>query len=57
MCWPISVKGKHLADPMMPDVSTATRISSKSATSGEYFSLSKSSAALDAEPNFQNGGA
>ena len=50
---PISVKREHPADPMIPDVSTATGTNSKSATSCEYFLLFKSSATLDAEPGFK----
>ena len=36
---PISAKREHPAEPMIPDVSTATGTNSKSATSGEYFRL------------------
>ena len=50
---PISVKMEHPAEPMIPDVSTATGTNSKSATSCEYFRLFKSSTALDAEPGFR----
>ena len=39
MRWPISAKRVHPADPMIPDVSTATGANSKSATSHEYFCL------------------
>ena len=50
---PISVKLEHPADPMIPDVSTATGTNSKSATSWEYFRLFKSSAAIDVETGFK----
>ena len=50
---PISVKREHPAEPMIPDVSTATGTNSKSASSREYFRLFKSSAALNAEPGFR----
>ena len=49
---PISVKREHSAEPKIPDVSTATGTNWKSATYWDYFSLIKSSAALDAEPGF-----
>ena len=49
---PISAKGKHPADPMIPDVSSATGTNSKSATSREYSCLFKCSAELNAEPWF-----
>ena len=50
---PISVKLEYPADPMIPDVLTATETNSKSATSWEYFRLCKSSAELDAEPGLK----
>ena len=49
----ISVKREHPADPMIPDVSTATGTNSMSATNLEYFRLFKSCAALDAEPGLK----
>ena len=54
MLRPISVKREHPAEPMIPDVSTATGTNSKSATSCDYFCLFKSSAALVAEPGCHN---
>ena len=50
---PISVKRGHPAEPMIPDVSTATGTNTKAATSREYFRLFKFSAAFDAELAFK----
>ena len=49
----ISFRREHPAEPIIPDVSTATGTNSKSATSWLYFRLFTSSAALDAEPGFK----
>ena len=53
MRWSMSVRREHLAELMIPDVTTATGTNSKSATSLEYLHLIQSSAALDTEPGFK----
>ena len=50
---PISVRSKHPAEPMIPDVLTATGTNSKFAPIWAYFRIFESLAAHDAEPGFR----
>ena len=50
---PISVRGEHPAEQMIPDVYTAAGSSSNFPSNWGYFCLFKSSSALDVESGFK----